>query len=243
MPSRFAPRNRLGVRKKNQGKSEMTVSPSSSNGDFLKADLDEEGWKQSRVLRCSYRVLQLIGNATLTEKVIREALGNNPDTSKALRLLLKRKMIKRVGYGGRSCPFHYQSLSRSPSKETDEKAELTSSSSAENTDMPDEERHDNKTNTMSNALVTTSTAVVADAVVAIKRDPSETTTNGTEEPADEVLVATTKLKVSKASKEPKKAQVKATAAVAKAVAKAGPGGLTEQQLLEIPVPGWRLVDD
>lgn len=38
----------------------------------------------------------------------RRDFGNNPDISKALRLLVSEKNVKRVGKGGRVDPFTYQ---------------------------------------------------------------------------------------------------------------------------------------
>ncbi|KAK9921967.1 hypothetical protein M0R45_030458 [Rubus argutus] len=38
---------------------------------------------------------------------IRQTLGDSPDTSKALRLLLKFEEVKRSGAGGRRCPYIY----------------------------------------------------------------------------------------------------------------------------------------
>lgn len=42
--------------------------------------------KVKRAQVYSRRILEFIGNSSISEKLIREAVGNNPDTSKALRL-------------------------------------------------------------------------------------------------------------------------------------------------------------
>jgi hypothetical protein len=42
--------------------------------------------KETRIQRCAKLVLDFVGNEVIHEKVIRQSLGNNPDTSKALRL-------------------------------------------------------------------------------------------------------------------------------------------------------------
>lgn len=42
-----------------------------------------------------------------SEVKIREILGDSPDTSKALRMLLRRDAVKRTGSGGRHDPFVY----------------------------------------------------------------------------------------------------------------------------------------
>ncbi|CAM6094112.1 unnamed protein product [Calypogeia fissa] len=46
-------------------------------------------------------------DGSTAEKFIREAFGNNPDTSKALRLLLTQRKVHRVGDGGRGKAFVY----------------------------------------------------------------------------------------------------------------------------------------
>ncbi|PWA49426.1 hypothetical protein CTI12_AA486070 [Artemisia annua] len=51
-------------------------------------------------------VLAYIGCAS--EVRIRELLGDSPDTSKALRMLLRKGEVRRSGAGGRSDPFIYQ---------------------------------------------------------------------------------------------------------------------------------------
>lgn len=42
--------------------------------------------KETRAHRYARRILQFVGERSISEKLIRAALGNNPDTSKALRL-------------------------------------------------------------------------------------------------------------------------------------------------------------
>ena len=44
----------------------------------------------------------------LNGNLCRRDFGNNPDISKALRLLVSEKNVKRVGKGGRVDPFTYQ---------------------------------------------------------------------------------------------------------------------------------------
>lgn len=44
----------------------------------------------------------------------RKEFGNNPDISKALRLLVSEKNVKRAGKGGRIDPFTYKVGSPSP---------------------------------------------------------------------------------------------------------------------------------
>ncbi|KAL3137140.1 hypothetical protein ABBQ32_006710 [Trebouxia sp. C0010 RCD-2024] len=48
------------------------------------------------------------GKKETLESVIRRDFGNNPDISKALRMLVAEKNVMRVGKGGRADPFTYQ---------------------------------------------------------------------------------------------------------------------------------------
>jgi len=52
----------------------------------------------------------LIDQTTGSERSIRKACGDTPDTSKALRMLVKEYKVKRFGSGGRSDPFVYMAL-------------------------------------------------------------------------------------------------------------------------------------
>lgn len=40
----------------------------------------------SKVQQCAIAIMKMVGTKTVYERQIRETLGNNPDTSKALRL-------------------------------------------------------------------------------------------------------------------------------------------------------------
>lgn len=77
----------------------------------------------SGILQCSSRVTKIsskkrlldmeilrLQNAdqAMSEKQIRDSLGNNPDTSKALRRLTHEGKMLRTGRGGRSSPFLYR---------------------------------------------------------------------------------------------------------------------------------------
>ncbi|CAM6108435.1 unnamed protein product [Calypogeia fissa] len=63
--------------------------------------------KDTRVQGLAKRILQFVRDGSTAEKFIREAFGNNPDTSKALRLLLTQSKVHRVGDGGRGKAFVY----------------------------------------------------------------------------------------------------------------------------------------
>ncbi|XP_043693503.1 uncharacterized protein LOC122643981 [Telopea speciosissima] len=52
-------------------------------------------------------ILKLLSVGCSSEVKIRRVLGDSPDTSKALRMLLKMEEVKRSGTGGRMDPFMY----------------------------------------------------------------------------------------------------------------------------------------
>ncbi|KDP26055.1 hypothetical protein JCGZ_21088 [Jatropha curcas] len=53
-------------------------------------------------------ILKLLSRGSSSEVRIRQVLGDSPDTSKALRMLLKQEEIKRSGTGGRQDPYIYK---------------------------------------------------------------------------------------------------------------------------------------
>ncbi|KAL6337447.1 hypothetical protein AAG906_036761 [Vitis piasezkii] len=53
-------------------------------------------------------ILRLLSGGCSTEVRIRRVLGDSPDTSKALRMLLKLEEVKRTGEGGRQDPYIYR---------------------------------------------------------------------------------------------------------------------------------------
>ncbi|KAA6427280.1 MAG: hypothetical protein FRX49_03037 [Trebouxia sp. A1-2] len=79
----------------------------------------------TRVQRFAATILQYIrdnlkaGKTETFESVIRKEFGNNPDISKALRLLVSEKNVKRAGKGGRIDPFTYKLApkARNPAEE------------------------------------------------------------------------------------------------------------------------------
>ncbi|KAF7804076.1 putative serine-rich protein C1E8.05 [Senna tora] len=52
-------------------------------------------------------IMKLLSGGGSSEVRIRQLLGDSPDTSKALRMLLKLKEVKRSGTGGRHDPYIY----------------------------------------------------------------------------------------------------------------------------------------
>ncbi|KAL4571679.1 hypothetical protein LXL04_018442 [Taraxacum kok-saghyz] len=65
----------------------------------------------SHLIRRSEAILEVLAhNGSASEVHIRQLLGDSPDTSKALRMLLKKEEVRRSGAGGRTDPFIYQVL-------------------------------------------------------------------------------------------------------------------------------------
>ncbi|KAM3339629.1 hypothetical protein P3S68_029498 [Capsicum galapagoense] len=52
-------------------------------------------------------ILGILSHGSISEIRIRQLIGNSPDTSKALRMLLKQGTVKRSGAGGPSDPYIY----------------------------------------------------------------------------------------------------------------------------------------
>lgn len=56
---------------------------------------------------CACRLRLAHFNCRAQSSVCRNAFGNNPDTSKALRFLVAENRIVRTGAGGRKDPYSY----------------------------------------------------------------------------------------------------------------------------------------
>ncbi|XP_049400084.1 uncharacterized protein LOC125864213 [Solanum stenotomum] len=52
-------------------------------------------------------ILRVLSHGSISEIKIRQLIGNSPDTSKALRMLLRQGKVKRSGAGGSSDPYTY----------------------------------------------------------------------------------------------------------------------------------------
>ncbi|XP_027767974.1 uncharacterized protein LOC107002121 [Solanum pennellii] len=52
-------------------------------------------------------ILRVLSHGSISEIRIRQLIGNSPDTSKALRMLLRQGKVKRSGAGGSSDPYTY----------------------------------------------------------------------------------------------------------------------------------------
>ncbi|KAM0008071.1 hypothetical protein Hdeb2414_s0020g00558421 [Helianthus debilis subsp. tardiflorus] len=101
-----------------EGSSCLSGSSSSlvSSSESCKSKMMRENKKPSssvvgsaHLLRRSEAILKVLGHIGCASEVrIRQLLGDSPDTSKALRMLLKKAEVRRSGAGGRGDPFIYQ---------------------------------------------------------------------------------------------------------------------------------------
>ncbi|CAN8254405.1 unnamed protein product [Cochlearia groenlandica] len=64
--------------------------------------------RSSSIRRRAKDILEFLSLASSSEVQIRLILGDSPDTSKALRMLLKMEEVKRYGTGGRLDPYIYK---------------------------------------------------------------------------------------------------------------------------------------
>ncbi|KAJ0246747.1 hypothetical protein HA466_0172450 [Hirschfeldia incana] len=68
-----------------------------------------ESSRSSSIRRRAKDILEFLSSASSSDEVhIRQILGNTPDTSKALRMLLRMEEVKRFGTGGRLDPYIYK---------------------------------------------------------------------------------------------------------------------------------------
>ncbi|KAJ0262488.1 hypothetical protein HA466_0054080 [Hirschfeldia incana] len=68
----------------------------------------ESSHRSSSVRRKAGKILEFLDNSCSSEVKIRQELGDNADTSKALRMLVKIGYVKRSGAGGKHDPFIYK---------------------------------------------------------------------------------------------------------------------------------------
>ncbi|XP_042491715.1 uncharacterized protein LOC122071427 [Macadamia integrifolia] len=76
-----------------------------SHGEALKR---QKVTSTASMQRRAESILKLLSVGCSSEVRIRRVLGDSPDTSKALRMLLKTEEVKRSGTGGRTDPFMYK---------------------------------------------------------------------------------------------------------------------------------------
>ncbi|KAG2258558.1 hypothetical protein Bca52824_077852 [Brassica carinata] len=68
----------------------------------------KESSRSSSIRRRAKDILEFLSSASASEVQIRQILGNTPDTSKALRMLLKMEEVQRFGTRGRLDPYIYK---------------------------------------------------------------------------------------------------------------------------------------
>ncbi|KAJ4896080.1 Uncharacterized protein Rs2_22874 [Raphanus sativus] len=75
----------------------------------VKKKKKNESSRSSSIRRRAKDILEFLSSASSASEVdIRQVLGNTPDTSKALRMLLKMEEVKRFGTGGTLDPYIYK---------------------------------------------------------------------------------------------------------------------------------------
>ncbi|GAB2267015.1 hypothetical protein Dimus_002000 [Dionaea muscipula] len=70
-------------------------------------ELKKRGVRSTHIRRRAEAILKMLSGGCSSEVRIRQLLGDSPDTSKALRMLVKMDEVKRIGVGGRSDPYIY----------------------------------------------------------------------------------------------------------------------------------------
>ncbi|KAL0714661.1 hypothetical protein Bca4012_021640 [Brassica carinata] len=100
------------------GSSEVTTTASriklknQKSNEKVRTDVKKKKNECSRsscIRRRAKDILEFLSSASSSSEVqIRQSLGNTPDTSKALRMLLKMEEVKRFGTGGRLDPYIYK---------------------------------------------------------------------------------------------------------------------------------------
>ncbi|GAV63511.1 hypothetical protein CFOL_v3_07029 [Cephalotus follicularis] len=70
------------------------------------------GSGSANMRRRAEAILKFLSRGSSSEVQIRQVIGDSPDTSKALRMLLKLEEVKRSGTGGRNDPYVYMIASR-----------------------------------------------------------------------------------------------------------------------------------
>ncbi|RID70086.1 hypothetical protein BRARA_C02136 [Brassica rapa] len=68
----------------------------------------KESHRSSSIRRKAGKILEFLDTSASSEVKMRQVLGDNADTSKALRMLVKIGYVKRSGAGGKHQPFIYK---------------------------------------------------------------------------------------------------------------------------------------
>ncbi|GAB4851613.1 hypothetical protein Ancab_031015 [Ancistrocladus abbreviatus] len=73
----------------------------------VREELKKRGVRSAHIRRRAEAILKFLSGGCSSEVRIRQVLGDSPDTSKALRMLLRMEEVRRTGAGGRSDPYIY----------------------------------------------------------------------------------------------------------------------------------------
>ncbi|XVF75786.1 hypothetical protein PTKIN_Ptkin13bG0214900 [Pterospermum kingtungense] len=91
------------------GNSSARSRPKTIKGEKTKAAKQRKrrGGGSPPMRRRAEAILKLLSGGCFSEVNIRRVLGDSPETSKALRMLLKQEEVKRSGRGGQKDPYIY----------------------------------------------------------------------------------------------------------------------------------------
>ncbi|XP_018464037.1 uncharacterized protein LOC108835255 [Raphanus sativus] len=88
---------------------ESRIKATTSHEKLLQGESKKkESHRSSSVRRKAGKILEFLDSSCSSEVKIRQVLGDNADTSKALRMLVKIGYVKRSGAGGKHQPFIYK---------------------------------------------------------------------------------------------------------------------------------------
>ncbi|CAN1256119.1 Urease accessory protein G [Linum perenne] len=85
-------------------------STSTAASSIAEKQRKKQGSGSAHMKHQAESILKVLARGSSSEVRIRQLLGDSPDTSKALRMLLRRNEVKRSGTGGRQDPYIYKAL-------------------------------------------------------------------------------------------------------------------------------------
>ncbi|CAN1725537.1 hypothetical protein LINPERHAP1_LOCUS118 [Linum perenne] len=85
-------------------------STSTAASSIAEKQRKKQGSGSAHMKHQAESILKVLARGSSSEVRIRQLLGDSPDTSKALRMLLRRNEVKRSGTGGRQDPYIYKVL-------------------------------------------------------------------------------------------------------------------------------------
>ncbi|CAN1775935.1 hypothetical protein LINPERHAP1_LOCUS13488 [Linum perenne] len=83
-------------------------STSTAASSIAEKQRKKQGSGSAHMKHQAESILKVLARGSSSEVRIRQLLGDSPDTSKALRMLLRRNEVKRSGTGGRQDPYIYK---------------------------------------------------------------------------------------------------------------------------------------